>query len=74
MSIILKNCNYNKVRLLNDFSRIVFYLNKHCERDAKKVGHVHCEALSKEVIADMETHIEKLRQAIEGLSKEGKFN
>lgn len=70
---MLKDCNYNKVRLLHDLSRIVWYLKKHAKEDAKKLGHESCHKMCEELEADLEKHIDKLRAAIEGLSKEGKF-
>lgn len=71
---MLKDCNYNKIRLLRDLSRIVWYLKKHAKEDAKKEGHELCHAMCWEIERDLEKHIEKLRMAIEGLSKEGKFH
>jgi hypothetical protein len=70
---MLNDCNYNKVRLMHDLSRIVWYLKKHAKKDANVEGHVLCHKLCEEIEADLEKHIEKLRLAIEGLSKEGKF-
>ena len=70
---MIDDCNYNKIRLLHDFSRIVWYLENHAKEDAKKSGHTLCHKLCHEIQVDLEKHMEKLRQAIVGLSKEGKF-
>ncbi len=70
---MLNNCNYNKVRLLHDLSRITWYLDKHAKADAKKEGHELCHVMCEEMKHDLEKHMEKLRMAVEGLSKEGKF-
>lgn len=70
---MLNDCNYNKVRLLHDLSRIVWYLKKHAKEDAKKHEHPLCHAMCEEIEQDLEKHIDKLRAAIIGLSKEGKF-
>ncbi|MBW2980662.1 hypothetical protein KY360_04560 [Candidatus Woesearchaeota archaeon] len=70
---MIDDCNYNKIRLLHDLSRIVWYLERHAKKDAKKSGHVLCHKLCGEIQKDLEKHMEKLRQAIVGLSKEGKF-
>jgi mevalonate pyrophosphate decarboxylase len=70
---MLDNCNYNKIRLLHDLSKIVWYLEKHAKQDAEESGHKLCSAVYDELQKDLEKHAEKLRQAIEGLSKEGKF-
>lgn len=71
---MLNNCNYNKVRLLHDLSRIDWYLKKHAKEDAKKHGHELCIKMCEEIEADVEKHIEKLREAIIGLAKEDKFD
>ena len=70
---VLENCNYNKVKLLHDLNRIIWHLEKHAKEDAKEGGHELCYAMCEELLQDLEKHTEKLRQAIEGLSKEGKF-
>lgn len=70
---MLSNCNYNKVRLLHDLSRIVWYLKKHAKEDAMTEGHELCHVMCEELEKDLEKHIDKLREAIIGLSKEGKF-
>ena len=71
---MLNDCNYNKVRLMHDMSRIVWYLKKHAKNDSNVHGHVLCHALCEDIEKDLEKHIEKLRLAVEGLSKEGKFH
>lgn len=70
---MLNDCNYNKVRLLRDLSRIVWYLQKHAKEDAKKAGHETCHAMCEELEKDLEEHIGKITQTIIDLSKEGKF-
>lgn len=70
---MLNDCNYNKVKLLTDMSKIVYYLKKHAQLDAKREGHELCCAVCEEIEKDLEKHILKLQAAIEGLSKEDKF-
>ena len=67
------NCNYNKTKLLYKITRIASFLEKHAIRDAEKDNHPLCAEECKELKQDLERHIEKLRMAIEGLSREGKF-
>ena len=62
-----------KVRLLHDLSRIIWYLKQHAEDDTQSSDHGLCYEMSSELQVDLEKHSEKLRQAIEGLAKEGKF-
>ena len=67
------NCNYNKTKLLYKITKIASFLEKHAIRDAEKDNHPLCAEECKELKQDLERHIEKLRMAIEGLSREGKF-
>ncbi|MFO8016982.1 MAG: hypothetical protein R6U32_07840 [Candidatus Woesearchaeota archaeon] len=71
---MLEDCNYNKVRLLHDLSRISWYLDRHAKKDAKEGGHELCHEMCHELQQDLEKHIEKLKQAVVGLAKEDKFN
>ena len=70
---MLSNCNYDKTKLLYKITKIVGFIEKHALHDAEKDGHPLCAEEYKELKQDLERHIEKLRLAIEGLSREGKF-
>ena len=70
---MLCNCNYDKTKLLYKLVKTVLYIEKHAIEDAEKDGHPLCAEEYKELKQDLERHIEKLRLAVEGLSKEGKF-
>ena len=70
---MLCNCNYDKTKLLAKISKISGFIDKHAVRDAEKDGHPLCAEEYKEIKQDLERHMEKLRLAIEGLSREGKF-
>lgn len=69
----LNNCNYNcthhLTRKLAFLSRVGRYI-----KDASDAGHPACVEVWKKIKVDEEQHVEMLRQAIEGLSREGKFN
>ena len=67
------NCNYNKIKLLYKLSVLSACVEKHAIRDAEKDSHPLCAEECKELKQDLERHIEKLRLAVEGLSREGKF-
>ena len=71
--LVLSNCNYDKVQLLYKLSKIVAYLEKKAIKDAESGNHPLCAAEYTELKQDLERHIEKLRVAVEGLSREGKF-
>lgn len=71
---MLDNCNYNKVRLLHDLSRIAQFLKKHAKKDAKKSRkHGSCHKLYGELEKDLDKHIGKLNKAIGTLAKKGYF-
>lgn len=70
---MLCNCNYDKTKLLYQIMKISTHIEKHAMRDAEKDGHPLCAEEYKELKHDLERHIEKLRLAIEGLSREEKF-
>ena len=70
---MLCNCNYDKIKILAKISKIVMFIEKHAIKDAEKDGHPLCAEEYKELKNDLERHAEKLRMAIEGLSRDGKF-
>ena len=70
---MLCNCNYNKTKILYKISKIDEFIEKHAIKDAEKDGHPLCAEEWKEIKRDLDRHVEKLRMAIEGLSREGKF-
>ena len=70
---MLSNCNYNKTKLLYKLTKIAGFIEKHAMHDAERDGHPLCAEEYKELKHDLERHIEKLRAAVEGLSREGKF-
>ncbi len=70
---MLSNCNYDKTKLLSKLLKISGFIEKHGIHDAEKDGHLLCTEEYRELKNDLDRHIEKLRMAIEGLSREGKF-
>jgi len=70
---MLCNCNYDKTKLLYKIAKIVGFIEKHAIHDAERHNHPLCAEEYKELKHDLERHIEKLRLAVEGLSREGKF-
>ena len=70
---MLCNCNYNKAKILYKLMKLDGFIEKHAIKDAEKDGHPLCAEECRELKRSLEMHIEKLRMAIEGLSREGKF-
>ena len=71
---MVSNCNYDKTKLLAKISKLAGFVDKHAIKDAEKDGHPLCAEEYRELKNDLDGHIEKLRMAIEGLSREGKYN
>lgn len=67
------NCNFDKTKLLYKLTKIASFIEKHAMKDAERDGHPLCADEYKELKQDLDRHLEKLRMAIEGLSREGKF-
>lgn len=70
---MLSNCNYDKIRLLHDLSRIKWFLDNHAKKDAEEEGHELCIQMYGEIEGDIDKSIAKLKEAIKGLSKEDKL-
>ena len=70
---MLSNCNYDKTKLLYKISKMIGFIEKHAVHDSEKDGHPLCAEEYRELKQDLERHVEKLRLAVEGLSREGKF-
>lgn len=69
---MLHDCNYNKVRLLHDLSRITNFIKKHAKKDVKK-SHLDCHKLYLQLEKDLEKHVQNLSEAISTQVKAGKF-
>ena len=59
--------------MMCNFSKIVGFIEKHAIHDAERDAHPLCAEEYKELRHDLERHVEKIRMAVEGLSREGKF-
>ena len=70
---MIRNESYSYTKLLYKLCKISWYIQKHAIRDAKRAGHKLSIEMYKEMKVDIDKNIEKLRAAIEGLSREGKY-
>ena len=70
---MLCNCNYDKTKLLYKVSALAAFIEKHAIKDAERDGHPLCAEEYMELKKDLDRHMEKLRMAVEGLSRESKF-
>lgn len=69
----LNNCNYNCTQQLAKKLAFIWRIDKYVQ-DAEDCGHPACADVWKQIKEDEEKHVEMLKKAIEGLSKEGKFH
>lgn len=60
----LKNCCYNKLKLLYKTSKILWFIEKHGIEDAKKANDENCYILLEEMKKDLEKHVQKLEQLL----------
>jgi hypothetical protein len=67
---MLHNCNYNKIRLVHDLSRIVWHLKHHAKKDAKG-AHSTCAKMYTALENDLEKHIGNQTASIGKLAKGG---
>ncbi len=68
------NCNYNKVKVLNDLVEISKFIDSYTKNDAEEAGHDGCYEAFNELKTEIEKQIQKLQQGIQELSKEDLFN
>jgi hypothetical protein len=69
-----EDCNYDKTKLIHELSALKHFIRKHAIDDAKKANHPLCAKMYEEVSAEIEKSIEKLKAAVTGLAREGKYN
>ncbi|MEM4263490.1 MAG: hypothetical protein QW666_01165 [Candidatus Woesearchaeota archaeon] len=67
---MLKDCDYNKVRILHDLSRLVWHIKRFAKNDAKKGKHDECHKLISSLEKDLEKYVDKLAHYVgKSLSK-----
>ena len=68
----LSNCDYNKIKVVHDLSRLQWFLEKHAIPDAAN-NHPLCANMWKEINQEIAKWLDKPLMAIEGRAKEGKL-
>jgi hypothetical protein len=63
-NFVLDNCKYNKIKLLHELSRIVWFLDKCGIKDAETSGDTKCVEEFKLLRSEVEKHIRALEGAI----------
>lgn len=70
---MLSGCNYGKTKILFKLAKISAYIEKYAIEDANASGHPLCAKLFEEMKADLDKYQDKLKEAITGLAREGKY-
>ena len=70
---MIKDYNYNKVKVLNSVVELAAFIQEKAIPDAKKAQHPLSVKMFGEMVSDLQKHSSKLQAAISGLSKEDKF-
>ena len=61
---MLSNCDYNKVKLLHELSKIQSFLKRHAQKDAKSAKHQQCAKFCKALQKDLEKHIAQIQKHV----------
>ena len=70
---MLSNNCYDVVAVMHQLSKVSHFLKQHGIAEAQKVNQPLLMQEFRDLNSDLDKHIEKLRMAVEGLSREGKF-
>ena len=73
LKMVANKCNYDKTRLIVDIGRMINFIESHAVEDANGDDHPLCAVVYQELRADLEKHQAKLKEAVAGLSREGKY-
>ena len=57
---MLNDCRYNEIKLLHELSKLVWFIDKHCEKDAKSGCHESCGETLANLKQTLESYIEKI--------------
>ena len=61
---MLKNSNYDKVKILHEMSSLLWFIKEHAIKEAAKHGHERCLIYYKELEKDLERHVTQLEETI----------
>ena len=61
---MLRDCNYDKIKLLHKMSALAWFLEKHAKDNAQKENDSECRQACVELQKDLEKHIEKFKKLI----------
>ncbi|MFA5075248.1 MAG: hypothetical protein WC436_04050 [Candidatus Babeliales bacterium] len=61
---MLSNCRYNKVKVLHDMSKLLWFIEKHGIGDARQGDDSNCMKVLADLKRDLEKHIKSLNDEI----------
>jgi hypothetical protein len=64
MAKLLKNCLYNKIKLLHELSSLLWFIENHAEADAKEANSPQCHDFLDRLEKDLEKHVQELKTLI----------
>jgi len=59
---MLKDCRYDKIKLIYEMSKLAWFIEKHAKENAKKENDNACHAACQELLKDLERHIEVFKR------------
>ena len=71
---MLRDHTYDKMKVLVELSATCNFLKKHALPELEDGHEPLTQELYKEIVEDLDKHVDKLRMAVEGLAKEGKLH
>lgn len=64
---MMENATYNKIKLLNHVSEMIWFIEKHALKDAE--GDIDCVELLKQLHADLEKQLAALQKSLKCCSE-----
>ena len=61
---MLDHCTYDKVKLLHDLSKTVWFIEKHAKQNAKNANDVKCHDLFEKLAQDIEKYIDSIQEML----------
>jgi hypothetical protein len=61
---MLDHCTYDKIKLLQQLSSIVWYIEKHAKSNAKDAQDMRCHDAYEKLAQDMEKHVNVLQKEL----------
>lgn len=59
---MLSHCTYDKVKVLYELSKMLWFIEKHAKQDAKNEKDAQCFDNFEKLAQDLEKHISQLKQ------------